>query len=98
MPAASCRARRTPRRRDAPSPRSAGLCSRGADMEEVLLAETRGAVRLLTLNRPNKLNALNADLIKALSEALRSVQRDDAVAAVVIVGAGRAFCPGMDTS
>jgi enoyl-CoA hydratase/carnithine racemase len=66
--------------------------------EEVLLVETRGAVRLLTMNRPKKLNALNHDLIKALTEALLAAQRDDAVAAVILAGAGRAFCPGMDTS
>lgn len=66
--------------------------------EQVLLVETRGAVRLLTLNRPKKLNALNADLVKALTEALLAVQHDDSVGAVVIAGAGRAFCPGMDTS
>jgi enoyl-CoA hydratase len=67
-------------------------------MEEVLLVETRGAVRLLTLNRPKKLNALNHDLIEALTGALLAVQHDDKVAAVVLTGAGRAFCPGMDTS
>src|SRR4030088_2896860 len=39
-----------------------------ACMEEVLLVETRGALRLLTLNRPKKLNALNADLIGALNQ------------------------------
>ena len=50
-------------------------------MEEVLLVETRGAIRLLTLNRPKKLNALNADLIKALTAALLAVQHDDSVAA-----------------
>ena len=66
--------------------------------EEILLVETRGAVRLLTMNRPKKLNALNHDLIKALTEALLAAQRDDAVAAVILAGAGRAFCPGMDTS
>jgi enoyl-CoA hydratase len=66
--------------------------------EEVLLTEMRGAVRLLTLNRPKKLNALNADLLKALTEALLALQHDNAVAAVVIACAGRAFCPGMDTS
>jgi len=67
-------------------------------MEEVLLIETRGATRLLTMNRPAKLNALNADLVKALTDALQHVQRDDAVAAVVLAGAGRAFCAGADTS
>jgi enoyl-CoA hydratase/carnithine racemase len=66
--------------------------------EEVLLTETRGAVRLLTLNRPKKLNALNADLLKALTKALLAVQHDGSVAAVILSGAGRAFCPGMDTS
>jgi enoyl-CoA hydratase/carnithine racemase len=67
-------------------------------MEEVLLIETRGATRLLTMNRPAKLNALNAELVKALTDALQDVQRDDAVAAVVLAGAGRAFCAGADTS
>ena len=67
-------------------------------MEEVLLVETRGAVRVLTLNRPKKLNALNHDLIKTLTEALVATQHDDKVAAVVLTGAGRAFCAGMDTS
>ncbi|MBN9487672.1 MAG: enoyl-CoA hydratase/isomerase family protein [Alphaproteobacteria bacterium] len=67
-------------------------------MEEVLQTETRGAVRLLILNRPKKLNALDANLLKALTDALLAVQRDDSVAAVIIAGAGRAFCPGMDTS
>ena len=67
-------------------------------MEEVLLVETRDAIRLLTLNRPKKLNALNADLIKALTDALLAVQHNDSVAAVILSGAGRAFCPGMDTS
>ena len=50
-------------------------------MEEVLLVETQGALRLLTLNRPKKLNALNADLIGALTDALLAVQHDDSVAA-----------------
>jgi len=67
-------------------------------MEQVLLVETRGATRLLTLNRPNKLNALNADLVQALTEALQQAQHDDSVAAVILAGAGRAFCAGMDTS
>jgi enoyl-CoA hydratase/carnithine racemase len=67
-------------------------------MEEELLIETRGAVRMLTLNRPKKLNALNASLVKALTEALLSVQYDDSVAAVILAGSGRAFCAGMDTS
>ena len=64
----------------------------------VLLTEDRGAVRLLTLNRPAKLNALNADLIHSLTEALLAADADDAVAVVVLAGSGRAFCAGADTS
>jgi enoyl-CoA hydratase/carnithine racemase len=67
-------------------------------MEDVLLVENRGAVRLLTLNRPAKLNALNPELVQALSDALLVVRDDDGVAAVILAGSGRAFCPGMDTS
>ena len=67
-------------------------------MDDVLLTETSGAVRLLTLNRPAKLNALNADLVHALTDALRAVQDDDAVSVVILRGAGRAFCAGADTS
>ena len=67
-------------------------------MEDVLLIETRGAVRLLTLNRPSKLNAINADLVHALTDALLDAQADDAVSVIVLAGAGRAFSAGADTS
>ena len=67
-------------------------------MDEVLLIENRGAVRLLTLNRPTKLNALNADLVHALSDALRAAQADESVSVLILAGSGRAFCAGMDTS
>lgn len=67
-------------------------------MDEVLLIENRGAARLLTLNRPTKLNALNADLVHALSDALRAAQADDSVSVLILAGSGRAFCAGMDTS
>jgi enoyl-CoA hydratase/carnithine racemase len=67
-------------------------------MDNVLLIEQRGAVRVLTMNRPEKLNALNADLVHALTDALLSVQDDHDVSVVVLAGAGRAFCAGADTS
>ena len=54
-----------------------------------------GAVLTITLNRPDVLNAFNADLHRALSAALRDGQADD-VRAVVITGAGRGFCVGQD--
>jgi len=67
-------------------------------MDDVLLTETRGAVRLLTMNRPAKLNALNAELVHAMTDALNAAQEDDAVSVVILRGSGRAFCAGADTS
>jgi 2-(1,2-epoxy-1,2-dihydrophenyl)acetyl-CoA isomerase len=54
-----------------------------------------GAVLTITLNRPDVLNAFNADLHRALSAALTEAQAED-VRAVVITGAGRGFCVGQD--
>jgi enoyl-CoA hydratase/carnithine racemase len=63
-----------------------------------LLIEDRGAVRLLTLNRPDKHNALNTMLTQALLDALRAADVDDAINAVVLTGAGKSFCAGADTT
>src|SRR5919205_4163937 len=57
-----------------------------------------GAVALLTLNRPEKRNALNDALVAALKEALRDADARDAVRAVVLTGAGTDFCSGADLS
>jgi len=67
-------------------------------MADVLLTEARGAVRILTMNRPDKLNALNGELTTALLDALQASSNDEAVRAIVVTGAGRAFCAGADTS
>jgi 2-(1,2-epoxy-1,2-dihydrophenyl)acetyl-CoA isomerase len=53
-------------------------------------------VATLTLNRPQVLNAFNDALLQALHQALRDLERDPEVGAVVITGAGRAFCAGQD--
>lgn len=63
---------------------------------ETLLVETRGAVGLITLNRPKALNALNAQLIGELTRALEAFERDDAVGAVVLAGSEKAFAAGAD--
>lgn len=63
---------------------------------EVLLSEDRGRVRILTMNRPEKLNALNTALTEALIAWLRQSDHDDAISVVVLTGAGRAFCAGAD--
>ena len=67
-------------------------------MDDVLLTNQQGAVRLLTMNRPAKLNALNSELVHALTNALLAAQADDAVSVIILAGAGRAFCAGADTS
>ena len=55
-----------------------------------------GAVRVLTLNRPEKRNALNTALTQALLDALRAADADESVACVVLTGAGPGFCAGAD--
>jgi enoyl-CoA hydratase len=62
----------------------------------VLLTEDEGAIRILTLNRPEKRNALNMALSEALFDALRAAESADAVRAIVLTGAGPAFCAGAD--
>lgn len=65
-------------------------------MNEVLLKEDRGAVRILTMNRPEKRNALNRELAQALLDALRQADKDESVGALVLTGAGAGFCAGAD--
>ena len=62
----------------------------------MLVSEDHGSVRLLTLNRPEALNAFNDDLYDAVAEALAKAADDPGVAVVVITGAGRAFSAGQD--
>jgi enoyl-CoA hydratase/carnithine racemase len=66
-------------------------------MSELLL-ENRGAVRVLTMNRPDKRNALNFALTEALLEGLRAADADASVGSIVLTGAGPAFCAGADLS
>ena len=63
-----------------------------------LNSETIDKVRVLTLNRPDKHNALNTLLTQQLLDALRQTEHDDSVHAVVLTGAGKSFCAGADTS
>jgi crotonobetainyl-CoA:carnitine CoA-transferase CaiB-like acyl-CoA transferase len=64
----------------------------------VLLSSDADGVRTLTLNRPQRKNALNPQLWIALRDALRTVADDDSVRALVLTGAGGAFCSGVDIS
>jgi enoyl-CoA hydratase len=65
-------------------------------MEPVLLTDTAGGVRTLTLNRPAARNALSSELLGTLVEALHAAEDDPDVLAVVLTGADPAFCAGLD--
>ena len=65
-------------------------------MAELLLREDEGAVARLTLNDPGKLNALSDAMIAALSAALDRLAGERHIHAVILRGAGRAFCAGHD--
>jgi 2-(1,2-epoxy-1,2-dihydrophenyl)acetyl-CoA isomerase len=64
--------------------------------DPLVLTETRGSVRLLILNRPSVMNSLSAALHRQLLPALEAAAQDPGVRAVVLTGAGRAFCAGQD--
>lgn len=61
----------------------------------VLLEDTDG-VRIITLNRPDRLNALNDSIMAPLADAVADAARDAAIGCVVVTGAGRGFCAGGD--
>jgi len=61
-----------------------------------LLIENRGKVRVMTLNRPEKRNALDTALTQELLKQLRVADAEDGVDAIVLTGAGQAFCAGAD--
>jgi enoyl-CoA hydratase len=67
-------------------------------MSDVVLYEHRGPAAWLTLNRPEKLNAINAAVVAALREAFARAAADEDVKVVVVTGAGRAFSAGYDLS
>jgi enoyl-CoA hydratase/carnithine racemase len=64
--------------------------------DDVLLLERDGKVAVLTLNRPRQKNALNTALLEALGKQLAALGEDASVRAIVITGAGGAFCSGAD--
>jgi enoyl-CoA hydratase len=66
--------------------------------EGVVLYERRGPAAWLTLNRPDKLNALSSEVVRELRAALARAAADDEVKVVVLTGAGRAFSAGYDLS
>lgn len=69
-----------------------------ADYAHLRVDDTSDGVRTITLDRADRLNAVNGALAAALVAALVDAGRDDAVRVVVLTGAGRAFCAGLDLS
>lgn len=65
---------------------------------ETILTDTSENIFTITINRPDKLNALNTTMIRELIDAFDRADGDDAVRAIVVTGAGRAFCAGADLS
>ena len=65
-------------------------------MTEKLLVEQEDGVLTLTLNRPERLNAIDMEMLDALTGALEVAAGNEEVAVIVIAGAGRAFCAGAD--
>jgi len=65
-------------------------------MTDTILSSRDGAVLTLTINRPDALNALNPPTMQALRAGIEAAGRDWAIGAVILTGAGRAFCAGAD--
>src|ERR1700737_4709299 len=68
------------------------------EVEQHVAVHIHDGVGLIQLNRPEKMNAIGALTRKQLAEAIKQVERDDAVRVVVLTGSGRAFCSGADVT
>lgn len=71
-------------------------CAEGVEMTNVLLARPAPGVALVTLNRPEKYNAINLALIEDLGAVFAEIGGDQSLRAVVLTGAGKGFCAGVD--
>ncbi|BFM15503.1 crotonase/enoyl-CoA hydratase family protein [Maricurvus nonylphenolicus] len=65
-------------------------------MSKVIDYQVKGGIARVTLNRPDKMNALNLDLFEALIETGEAIKKDGSVRVVVLSGEGKAFCAGLD--
>ena len=62
----------------------------------VLLVEKKDGIATLTLNRPDQMNALSAELLHALADEIEVLRTENDIGVVILTGAGRAFCAGLD--
>jgi 2-(1,2-epoxy-1,2-dihydrophenyl)acetyl-CoA isomerase len=67
-----------------------------SEQQNVVLVQNESGVRIITLNRPDRLNALDQQLMTDLADAVADAARDTSVGCVVVTGAGRGFCAGGD--
>ena len=65
---------------------------------EMILTETNGRVGIVTFNRPDRLNAMHDTMMREMRDQIEAWNSDPAIGAVVLTGAGRAFCAGADIS
>ena len=64
--------------------------------EPILIVEKKDQVATVTLNRPNSMNALSSELRIAIADAFSDLKKDPGIGVVILTGAGRAFCAGLD--
>jgi len=67
-------------------------------MDKAVLVEIEGSVAIITLNRPERYNAVNQDLLDGFNESFSIVENDDSIRAVILTGKGKGFCAGADMS
>ena len=64
--------------------------------QPAVMVERNGLLGIITLNRPDRLNAIDADMRRELPDAMNLLIEDDGVKAILLTGSGRAFCAGAD--
>jgi len=67
-------------------------------MDKAVLVEIEGSVAIIILNRPERYNAVNQDLLDGFNESFSIVENDDSIRAVILTGKGKGFCAGADMS
>jgi len=70
--------------------------SESESVQDQYSVEIRGEVAILTLNRPERLNALTWELMRALHDRLDEIRADQSIRLLIVTGAGRGFCSGLD--
>ena len=64
--------------------------------DDVILVETRGHIQIITLNRPDRLNAISAKMLAMLGEAMVAADKNTDIRVIILTGSGKGFCSGLD--